>query len=147
MVTNLKKFCMSAIISVLVLSGGFASAQASILKATVDLSEQRMRVFIDGKRRFTWRVSTGKAGWRTKAGSYTPFSLRKKYYSTKWRMSLPYLVSISQDGTAIHGTYLASKLGRTASHGCIRLSIANAAKFYSLIEQHGMWSTEVLVKP
>jgi lipoprotein-anchoring transpeptidase ErfK/SrfK len=61
-------------------------------------------------------------------------------------MSLPYLTWIGQDGTAIHGTYQSSKLGRTASHGCIRLSIGNAKKFYRLVERHGFWGTQVIVK-
>lgn len=62
-------------------------------------------------------------------------------------MSLPYLTWIGDDGTAIHGTYLTSKLGRPASHGCIRLSIRNASKFYKLVEANGSWSTQVIVKP
>ena len=113
--------------------------------ATVDLSKQRMSVFVNGKKRYTWVVSTGKDGWRTKPGSYMPFAQRKQFYSKKWKMSLPYLTFIGRDGTAIHGTYVTKKLGRPASHGCIRLSVANAAKFYRLVEEHGFWSTEVRV--
>ncbi len=123
------------------------SAMAASIKATVDLSAQRMTVYVDGKKKYSWVVSTGKRGWRTKPGSYTPFGQRKKFYSNKWKMSLPYLTWIGEDGTAIHGTYLTSKLGRPASHGCIRLSIRNAAKFYKLVEANGFWSTQVIVKP
>lgn len=123
-----------------------STAIAASIKATVDLSSQRMHVYVDGKKKYTWVVSTGKRGWRTKTGSYTPFAQRKKFYSTKWKMSLPYLTWIGQDGTAIHGTYLTSKLGRPASHGCIRLSIRNASKFYKLVEANGFWSTQVIVK-
>lgn len=126
--------------------GYVTPAKAVSLRATVDLSQQRMYVSIDGKRKYTWRVSTGKRGWRTKPGSYTPFAQREKFYSKKWKMSLPYLTWIGQDGTAIHGTYLSKKLGRTASHGCIRLSISNARKFYRLVERYGFWGTEVIVR-
>ena len=131
----------------LAFGGSIEAANATTVTATVDLSEQRMRVYVDGKKQHTWVVSTGKQGWRTKPGSYTPFAQREKFYSSKWRMSLPYLTFIGRDGTAIHGTYLTKKLGRPASHGCIRLSISNAAKFYKLVEQHGFWSTNVIVKP
>ena len=124
-----------------------SAVSAATLRATVDLSKQRMHVFVDGKRKYTWVVSTGKRGWRTKTGSYTPFAQRKKFYSSKWKMSLPYLTMIGYDGTAIHGTYLTSKLGRPASHGCIRLSVGNAKRFYKLVEQHGFWGTEVRVVP
>lgn len=128
-----------------VISGYSGSANAASLQARVDLSKQRMYVSIDGKRKYSWPVSTGKRGWATRPGLYTPFGAREKFYSEKWKMSLPYLIWIGQDGTAIHGTYQSSKLGRTASHGCIRLSIANARKFYRLVEQHGFWGTQVVV--
>ena len=134
-----------------VISAAFVSfcasqASAASLRATVDLSAQRMYVSIDGKSRYSWPVSTGKQGWETKPGLYTPFAQREKFYSSKWKMSLPYLTWIGQDGTAIHGTYQSNRLGRTASHGCIRLSIGNAKTFYRLVEQHGMWGTQVIVK-
>ncbi|MGI9521909.1 MAG: L,D-transpeptidase [Hyphomicrobiaceae bacterium] len=124
-----------------------STATAATLKATVDLSQQRMHVYVDGKKRYTWRVSTGKRGWRTRPGYYTPFAQKRKFYSSKWRMNLPYLTWIGSDGTAIHGTYRTSKLGRPASHGCIRLSVGNAAKFYHLVKRHGFWSTQVVVQP
>ena len=123
-----------------------SSVWAASIKATVDLSAQRMHVYIDGKKKYTWVVSTGKRGWRTKPGSYTPFGQREKFYSTKWRMKMPYVTWIGEDGTAIHGTYLTGKLGRPASHGCIRLSVRNAATFYKLVERNGFWSTQVIVK-
>jgi lipoprotein-anchoring transpeptidase ErfK/SrfK len=122
------------------------TSNAAPLRAQVDLSQQRMYVFIDGKKKYTWPVSTGKKGWATKPGSYTPFGQSEKFYSSKWKMSLPYLTWIGQDGTAIHGTYLSKRLGRTASHGCIRLSIGNAKTFYNLVQRYGFWGTEVVVK-
>lgn len=125
--------------------GGVVEASAETIVAKVSLKQQRMRVYINGKRKFTWRVSTGKKGWETRRDRYTPFALTPYYYSDKWKMKLPFLVSISDDGTAIHGTTLTSRLGRPASHGCIRLSIPNAKKFYELVSAHGMWNTEVIV--
>lgn len=135
-----------AMFLVVALSFFSLSAQGAPLRATVDLSKQRMHVFVDGKKKYTWRVSTGKRGWATKPGSYTPFAQREKFYSSKWKMSLPYLTWIGWDGTAIHGTYQSKKLGRTASHGCIRLSITNAKKFYRLVERYGFGGTEVVVR-
>lgn len=137
---------LSTVLVALFLINATTTAGAASLKATVDLSKQRMHVYVNGKRKYSWRVSTGKRGWRTKPGDYTPFAQREKFYSDKWKMSLPYLVWIGQDGTAIHGTYQHRKLGRTASHGCIRLSIGNARKFYRLVERHGFWGTQVTVK-
>ena len=136
----------STFIGAVVLSSFAVPTHAASLRATVDLSQQRMYVSIDGKQKYSWRVSTGKRGWETRPGSYTPFAQREKFYSSKWKMSLPYLTWIGQDGTAIHGTYLSKKLGRPASHGCIRLSISNARKFYRLVERFGFWGTEVIVR-
>ena len=40
-------------------------------------------------------------------------------------------------GYAIHGTYETAALGRPASHGCVRISPAHAAKLYSLVRAEG----------
>lgn len=137
---------MFTALAMMELVNGVAPAGAASLRATVELSKQRMHVSVDGKKVYTWPISTGKRGWETKPGSYTPFGQKEQFYSSKWNMSLPYLIWIGEDGTAIHGTYQANKLGRTASHGCIRLSIGNARTFYRLVERHGMYSTQVVVK-
>ena len=129
------------------LAAGYIAApvQAATLIARVDLAKQRMSVSVDGVQKYSWRVSTGLQGMQTPVGSYTPFALTPYYYSKKWKMALPYLVSIDDKGTAIHGTSMTSKLGRPASHGCIRLDTGNAATFYKLIEANGMSNTQVIV--
>jgi len=130
-------------IGVLMIGWGTGSAQASQVVARVDLSQQVMRVYVNGRRKHTWRISSGKRGWETNPGSYTPYKMQKAYYSQKWNMSLPYLIWIGSDGTAVHGTTYQSRLGRPASHGCIRLSIANARRFYALVRRFGMYDTRV----
>ncbi|MGI9387454.1 MAG: L,D-transpeptidase, partial [Methyloligellaceae bacterium] len=104
-------------------------AQAASVRALVDISEQRMRVYVDGKQKYSWRVSTGTRKTPTPLGSFTPFALTRKQYAKQWNMHLPYVVSLDSKGTAIHGTYQTGKLGRRASHGCIRLHPRNAAVF------------------
>ena len=137
--------CLAVAVAMFALLAQLPSANAVTIVARVDLSKQRMLVSVDGVQKYSWRVSTGVQGMATPVGSYTPFALTPYYYSKKWKMALPYLVSIDDKGTAIHGTSITSKLGRPASHGCIRLDTANAATFYKLIEAHGMSSTEVIV--
>ena len=136
---------MLALIAGLLIAVPQPPAEAATLVAKVDLGRQRMDVYVDGALKHSWPVSTGRKGWETKPGSYYPFALTRHYYSPIWKMNLPYLVSIGQDGTAIHGTDYAGKLGRPASHGCIRLSMGNAARFYAMVQQYGMYSTEVVV--
>lgn len=123
------------------------SAAADIV-AKVDLSKQRMQVYINGKRKYNWRVSTGKKGWRTPTGNFQPYKTYRNYYEKRWKANLPYLVMIhSSGGIGIHGTHQSSRLGRPASHGCIRLSVGNAAKFYKLVKKHGLYNSRVTVKP
>jgi lipoprotein-anchoring transpeptidase ErfK/SrfK len=125
--------------------GFMAAAEASEIVAKVNLSQQRMEVSVDGVTRHSWRVSTGRDGYNTQAGVYQPFALTPHYFSKKWNMSLPYLISIDDKGTAIHGTTQTGNLGRVASHGCIRLDTANAAILYKLIESNGLYSSKIIV--
>ena len=121
------------------------AASASEVVAKVNLSQQRMEVLVDGVKRYSWRVSTGRDGYNTRAGTYQPFAQTPFYYSKKWNMALPYLISIGEDGTAIHGTTQTNHLGNPASHGCIRLDPSNAAILYKLVESNGMYATTVVV--
>ncbi len=132
--------------SVFIVGGGVKTANAASLVAKVDLSSQRMHVFIDGKKKYSWPVSTGRRGWRTPTGRFTPIASYRNYYSKRFRMNLPYSVVIASSGIAIHGTSAVGKLGRPASHGCIRLATGNAAKFYSLVGKYGKWGTSVTVQ-
>lgn len=120
------------------------SAQAGLL-AKVDLSRQRMEVYVDGKKKYTWKVSTGRKGYTTPTGEFTPYNMKKFVYSKKWKMSLPHTVWVT-GSVAIHGTTLTSRLGRVASHGCIRLAPKNAARFYAMVKDHGLWFTTVKVQ-
>ena len=140
------KFVLSAVVLFVVQSVAPDGAYASTVVAKIDLSSQRMQVYVNGKRKYVWRVSTGKKGWRTPKGSFQPYSLRKKYFEKRWNMRLPYLVMINYSGgIGIHGTYQTGKLGRPASHGCIRLSVGNAAKFYGLVKKYGLSNSRVTV--
>ncbi len=127
-----------------VIAAPLSTAQAGLV-AEVDLSSQKMRIFVDGKRKYTWRVSTGKKGFTTPTGSFTPYNMKKLVVSKKWKMTLPHTIWIN-GSIAVHGTFLTKKLGRVASHGCIRLAPKNAEKFYAMVKEYGMWFTTVTVK-
>jgi integrase len=49
------------------------------------------------------------------------------------------------EGYAIHGTQYVSRLGRQASHGCVRLHPANAATLFALVREHGRDNTSIEV--
>ena len=112
---------------------GSAQAEVSI---HVDKTAQRLSVSIDGKPLYDWPVSTARWGYNTPNGTYHPERLEKSWYSRKYDMS-PMPHSIFFDGGyAIHGSYEVSRLGRPASHGCIRLSPSHAATLFTLVKEH-----------
>src|SRR4029079_19157095 len=51
----------------------------------------------------------------------------------------------TQEGHAIHGTNEVRRLGKPASHGCVRLSPQNAATLYALVEENGLEHTQVVL--
>jgi len=123
--------------------GGLVSVQAGIV-VTVDKSAQLLSVAVDGFTRYQWPVSTARRGYRTPNGTYRPQWLARKWFSTIYDGSpMPYSIFF-KDGYAIHGSYEISRLGRPASHGCIRLHPKNAAVLFALV-QANMKDTEIVV--
>src|ERR1700719_2063551 len=56
---------------------------------------------------------------------------------------MPHSIFFTKIGHAIHGTDSEGRLGTPASHGCVRLSRANATTLYALVEQQGVLNTTV----
>ena len=64
--------------------------------------------------------------------------MNKIWYSRQWdNAPMPHAVFFTRDGHAIHGTLEEKRLGKPASHGCVRLSPKNAATLYALVEKTG----------
>ncbi len=122
-----------------------APASAS-LRATIDISSQRMTVTVDGRHYASWAVSTGRRGYGTPTGTYRPKLLKRMHYSRKYDNSpMPHSI-FYRGGYAIHGTGYIKSLGRPASHGCIRLHPSNAAKLYRLVQNHGYGATRIHIR-
>jgi hypothetical protein len=121
-------------------------ARAGIL-ITIDKAAQRMAVAVDGVPRWSWPVSTGRRGYDTPAGSFTPFRMEEDHYSKEWDDApMPYSIFFTEGGHAIHGSYETRNLGRRASHGCVRLAPRNAAKLFALVQRRGLSNARVVVK-
>jgi lipoprotein-anchoring transpeptidase ErfK/SrfK len=121
-----------------------ALAQAQIV-AKINLSRQSMQVYVDGSPRYSWPVSTARAGYRTPTGTFKPTALVRYHRSTIYSGSpMPYSIFFLR-GYAIHGSYETKYLGRPASHGCIRLHPSNAAALYSLVQRHGAGNTVIKI--
>ena len=125
-------FVFSLVISVFMLQTQ-ASAKVRI---DIDLSSQSMRVDGDAGS-FNFPISSARAGYTTPRGYYRPQRLARMHYSKKYHISpMPYSIFF-RGGYAIHGTGAVGQLGRPASHGCIRLSPANAATLYQMVQAEG----------
>jgi hypothetical protein len=92
--------------------------------------------------------SAGKIGghqYGTKRGCFTTIRPEVMHYSRKYHNSpMPHSLFYS-GGFAIHGTNAEAGLGRPASHGCVRISRANAARLYSMVQSSGVSNTRICV--
>ncbi len=102
----------------------------------VDKTTQRLAVSVDGIIVYDWPVSTARLGYITPNGTYRPEWLAKSWFSRKYDMSpMPHSIFFN-GGYAIHGSYEVARLGKPASHGCIRLSPQNATILFGLVQRH-----------
>jgi L,D-transpeptidase catalytic domain len=103
-----------------------------------------MSVLVDGTSRHNWRVSTGAKRYTTPSGVYKPQWLARKWRSRQFgNAPMPHSIFF-HEGYAIHGTTELARLGKIASHGCVRLHPDNAATLYELVQKH-MANTRVVV--
>jgi hypothetical protein len=58
---------------------------------------------------------------------------------------MPDSIFFTKSGDAVHGFFDTPHLGMAVSHGCVRLSPANAAVLYGLVEQAGLPETTVII--
>jgi lipoprotein-anchoring transpeptidase ErfK/SrfK len=115
------------------------------LLIVVNKLTQTMTVTVDGHVRYRWRVSTGATHYSTPAGSYTPFRMERMHYSREWdNAGMPHAIFFTQRGHSIHGSDHPG-LGTAVSHGCVRLTLSNAATLYRLVKSVGMADTKVVV--
>ena len=120
-------------------------APAPTLRVKIDLSSQRLELHYDGRRQESWPISSGREGYPTPRGVYRPQWASKMWYSRKYdNAPMPHAVFFT-GGVAVHGTQSVGALGQPASHGCVRLAPANAARFYALVHKHGYARTRIEV--
>jgi hypothetical protein len=84
--------------------------------------------------------------YSTPSGTYTASSMNEIWYSKQWdNAPMPHAVFFTKEGHAIHGTNEVRRLGRPASHGCVRLSPQNAATLYAIVGENGLENTQVVL--
>ena len=111
---------------------------------TIDKSAQIMIVETPTDQ-YEWDVSTGRKGYTTPSGNFQPYLLKPMHYSSKYENApMPHSIFF-YGGYAIHATDAVDKLGRPASHGCIRLSPQNAKWLYRIVKEYGKENTYITV--
>ena len=119
------------------------AAQAHV-EITVDKNTQTMTVSVDGVERYRWPVSTGIPSYETPSGTYRTFRMEEDHFSKEFDDApMPHSIFFTKIGHAIHGTDVENRLGTPASHGCVRLSKANASTLYALVQQQGVLNATV----
>ena len=94
----------------------------STVLINIDKARQRMTVLLDGAKRYDWPVSTGQRGYSTPSGRFTASSMNEMWYSKQWdNAPMPHAVFFTKEGHAIHGSNQVKRLGRPASHRCVRI--------------------------
>jgi lipoprotein-anchoring transpeptidase ErfK/SrfK len=119
---------------------------APTLFADINLTTQRLTVSDKSGVLYKWKISSARSGYVTPVGAYKAQWTSRMHYSRQYYNSpMPYSVFFHR-GYAIHGTSAVGRLGRPASHGCVRLRTSNAKEFYNLVHKHGKELTKIAVR-
>src|ERR1700733_2778345 len=119
------------------------AARADLL-IEVDKAAQRMTLTVDGHEVYKWAVATWGIDYDTPNGVFKPFRMEIDHHSDEWdNAPMPYSIFFTQTGNAVHGEQ--RSLGHAASHGCVRLSLVNAATLWGLVKRQKMANATVMV--
>ncbi len=123
--------------------------------AKISKSKQMLFLFVDGALVDSFKVSTGDTKHETPTFDVRPSGpIFKKYTSKKFPGgnykglgNMPYVVFIN-GGFAIHGTTTGNipRLGKKASHGCIRLHPDHGKLFFELIKETGLSNAWITIQ-
>jgi lipoprotein-anchoring transpeptidase ErfK/SrfK len=139
------KTILAAAAASLLLQFSPVAAQAATLVANISIGKQMMTVSENGLVKYRWKVSTARNGYVTPTGSWSAKWLSRDHRSRKYdNAPMPFAVFFN-GGYAVHATFDLKRLGRPASHGCVRLHPDNAAQFFSLARQAGLANTRVVI--
>ena len=108
----------------------------------INLAEQNLYIFEDGKELGAYKVSTGIRGMKTPIGTFKIIARSIRPWSEKYGLYMPWFMQFTKEGHGIHelpewpGGYKegANHLGIPVSHGCVRLGIGPAKKVYDFAE-------------
>lgn len=112
----------------------------------IDISEQILTIFENGKSLGSYLISTGKYGMPTPFGKFRILSKSEVAYSSKYNLYMPFWMQFTSAGHGIHELPFwkyrggaeykerESHLGTRISHGCVRLGVGPAERVYKWAE-------------
>ena len=123
--------------------------------ANIVKSKQKLYLYVHGELSDSFKVSTGDKNHETPLLDMRPSGpIFQKYTSKKYPGgnynglgNMPYVVFV-KGGYGIHGTTQGNipKLGKKASHGCIRIHPENAKIFNALVKEAGLQNTWITIQ-
>ncbi|OJY71356.1 MAG: hypothetical protein BGP16_11855 [Sphingobium sp. 66-54] len=105
----------------------------------VDLARQILSVFRDGHEIGSAVILYGTDGKPTPTGSFPILQKAADYHSRTYDAPMPYMLRLTDDGVAIHGSDVRTGF---ATHGCIGVPVAFARR---LFEQASKGDTVVIL--
>jgi lipoprotein-anchoring transpeptidase ErfK/SrfK len=112
----------------------FAIGQSVI--AVASTQTHKTQIYIDGRLKFNWPISTGKSGDDTPNGSYLTIEKANPVHMVGpgYDLEVPWSVRFTFSGDYYHDAYwsVGQQGFANVSHGCVNLSPVNAETYYKL---------------
>ena len=112
----------------------------------IDISDQILTMFENGRSLGSYLASTGKSGMPTPYGKFKIMNKSEVAYSNKYDLYMPFWMQFTSAGHGIHELPFwkyrsgaeykerESHLGTRVSHGCVRLGVGPAERLYRWTE-------------
>jgi lipoprotein-anchoring transpeptidase ErfK/SrfK len=104
--------------------------------AIASTKAHRTQIYVDGKLKYNWPISSGRPGDDTPNGSYLTIEKENPVLMTGpgYSLEVPYSVRFTWSGDYYHDAYwsVGEQGFVNVSHGCVNLSPSNAQTYYNL---------------
>jgi lipoprotein-anchoring transpeptidase ErfK/SrfK len=98
----------------------------------IDLAQQLLSVFRGGHEIGSAVIVYGSDGKPTPTGTFTILERDSDHYSRSYEAPMPYMLRLTKDGVAIHGSKV---LQGWATHGCIGVPLDFARMLFSVAKK------------